>query len=1567
MRLRKGSHSYFVLIKLISLMKNTTQFNFLTKGRSPGYKSGVSASVLWRTLLPMLFLLCYFGAKAQFYNVNRSCTTTFNDISATGTVPTEGANRTYDIPMPFDFAYFGVGYSTPDMRASLHGFILFDKLAGRLTRMNTALPVTDPDLVPEGALMPHWDFQGRDASDAAIFYQVSGAAPYRVFTIQWSNVRKALSTTPLVLSTGTISFQVLFFETTNEIRFVYGDTIYGSEVSDGSEGNNGASATIGLQNGDTPATYYSESYNSPTLLERTKCISFVPSSTDAGCTLSCFSSNIGLDAECHATLVANSLVAQGGNCSLQKKIVLRTAMNGQILESGTDTLFADGFILNTNVPYVLKDKTYVIEISEIGNSPNNTCWNTHLFQDKIAPQFDCPSVAEIPCYTLPIFPNIGGIVDCAGDVQMVELENNTEYFDCNDRRSSAYIGQVYRTFYLVDGSGNISDTCTQTINLLLPDTADINGLPTVNLYCNDIFAQDSEGHPAPSVTGVPTIGSDSIALYPSSLELVCNMATSYSDRVIFAGCLTKIMRTWTISHWRCSGEQELTILQTIMINDTLPPVITSLPDVTISTNSGLCTATYSVPAISVYDICNHTGTVDVKYPGGHKVQNGGFNITLPIGENEIIYIVADGCGNIIRDTMIVTVNDNEAPVAICKDAIVSLTNLGSGRMYAGAINNGSHDNGCGPVSVKIRRMNADCNRDGDPQNVEFRDYIDFYCCDVDNNPILVLMEVTDASGLKNTCMASVTVQNKNKPDVRFTLPNLTIVCTFPFDRDNLAASFGTYVSTESGRNSYSINRINFKDGLIIGVCALTITELPTEYHLSNCGYGYFIRKFQYTDGANSAILTQRIDVVSDGDELVRDDFYRPQDTVINNGVCNIDDIKDFDFGGLYRPRLKGSISSCHNLMMNFRDDVYQNVPGICYKIVRNWTIIDWCLSESHDNDYMLAHKITFAQVIMVSNSIAPEFVPHADINETTDNCAGKQFIISTTATDECGVVFYSYKIDFNFNDIIPTWDFTGNGRIINVNLPLGVHKVRFYATDGCGNVSEQTFLVTLTNNKKPTVILHNLVTELMANHTITLNAQLFNVASVAGCPGNAPVTFSFSPNVADNLRTFDCDDPIDSSFQVAIYVTDKSGNQDFAYALLQLQDNMFPCPDGLIPTISGLIYTDSDLGIPDVKVETKDGMSNTTDVHGEYALRYVEKNKMYDIEPFEDALPLNGVSTGDIIKIQNHILGRNLLTSPYRQISADVSEDGKITGLDIVMIRQLVLGKIDQFASGKSWKFIDKNYQFINPSNAIAENYPQSIQTSTDSRRNNVDFVGVKLGDVDGTVTVGLNDGGISIRNTGYNFVVDNTKLTRGQSFEITMDRSEGNLMGGLQIALQLNPALIIESISADGFVMNAENYRLTDDNQLLISVLRDEQASSVGNQAITITVLATNDMNVADAIHIAYGSLVNEGYDINGNAEGVQLSFRDAAPVHILNVEQNRPNPFADQTIINYTTTESGKVTLKVYDLNGRLILEKERNSNAGLHQFEISSNELSATGVLIYEISNATEAVVRRMVRIK
>ena len=81
--------------------------------------------------------------------------------------------------------------------------------------------------------------------------------------------------------------------------------------------------------------------------------------------------------------------------------------------------------------------------------------------------------------------------------------------------------------------------------------------------------------------------------------------------------------------------------------------------------------------------------------------------------------------------------------------------------------------------------------------------------------------------------------------------------------------------------------------------------------------------------------------------------------------------------------------------------------------------------------------------------------------------------------------------------------------------------------------------------------------------------------------------------------------------------------------------------------------------------------------------------------------------------------------------------------------------------------------------------------------------------------------------------------------------------------------------------------------------------------------------------------------------------SFQDQLPVNpaLGNLQQNVPNPFNQQTVINYTVAENaGVAMLTIYDLNGRQIRAEQLNQR-GAGQFVINANEL-APGIYIYAL---------------
>lgn len=114
--------------------------------------------------------------------------------------------------------------------------------------------------------------------------------------------------------------------------------------------------------------------------------------------------------------------------------------------------------------------------------------------------------------------------------------------------------------------------------------------------------------------------------------------------------------------------------------------------------------------------------------------------------------------------------------------------------------------------------------------------------------------------------------------------------------------------------------------------------------------------------------------------------------------------------------------------------------------------------------------------------------------------------------------------------------------------------------------------------------------------------------------------------------------------------------------------------------------------------------------------------------------PYNGVTTIDLALIQKYILGLDTL-STYGIIAADANQDGKVSTYDVVLLRKLLLGVVDTLPNNKSWRFIPKDYFFPNLKNPFEPPFPESIAIypTTDPPLNKFEFIGIKIGDVNGT------------------------------------------------------------------------------------------------------------------------------------------------------------------------------------------------------------------------------------------
>lgn len=210
-----------------------------------------------------------------------------------------------------------------------------------------------------------------------------------------------------------------------------------------------------------------------------------------------------------------------------------------------------------------------------------------------------------------------------------------------------------------------------------------------------------------------------------------------------------------------------------------------------------------------------------------------------------------------------------------------------------------------------------------------------------------------------------------------------------------------------------------------------------------------------------------------------------------------------------------------------------------------------------------------------------------------------------------------------------------------------------------------------------------------------------------------------------------CNDP--ASVILEVWRWDEAQNGAFCTTYALLTDNLIAhCRDPFDPIV-GQVVTEEGAGVGKVKITTlDDGTVVESRDDGLYFFAYWNYSD-FSLSPQLDTLPLNGVTTFDLVVISKHILGLELLESPYKMIAADVNGSGSISIMDLIELRRLLLNIEDRFQHNTSWRFIPANFQFPDPTNPWQAEIPEVIQiNSPENEGLDLDFTAIKTGDVTG-------------------------------------------------------------------------------------------------------------------------------------------------------------------------------------------------------------------------------------------
>ena len=1246
-----------------------------------------------------------------------------------------------------------------------------------------------------------------------------------------------------------------------------------------------------------------------------------------------------------------------------------------------------------------------------------SCSTTLNFLDQSIPWINVPAVDTLIACDADALEDIlapTGVDNCDDDVEIefdIVLEETDPCFAANGSPDTT---RAIVTFTAVDNCSNVNTTTREYV-IIRP--FEFTSTENVEASCDDDDA--TAGMPGLRTgtlkNGVP-VYTDTVEL--STEEYICGYILSSRDiEVPATDCGRKIFRFWSALDW-CAPENGPSAIDTTFIEflDTEAPSFDDGEGANTVIELGHFECTFDINKATVPSASdNCDANPDVRLDRVRRIEDGGFwtidpsdFATLDCDSFELRWIAEDDCHEqLVNDTLIqiVEIKDVTDPSAVAVDQLnISIPNEWGARVSVDDIDAGSYD-ACG-IALREIRISG--------KNESWAQFVDIGCGFV-HSDLQIELRITDNKGNQNIAWTDIIVEDKIAP-VCNDLPPANRFCD-EFHNGELGASTDANGDRQFSNGewqpltgallaTYNANfgAFDCQDNLNIEVCgSLTTTE---EYQLIEwpCGEVQIRRRIAVEDwsGNRSNYATQSITisyragwsftVPSDWDGDCGDQAIAPELT-IDNGACDL-------------------------LGFEVTERLFE-VPGdACWKLERTYSIINWCTYQAGEAPVELARvegehgfaegftitsegnetagHFTYIQVLKIHDDEGPvvtvtdpepcingidfDAVPHGEEDITPGSAPyecdePKTWTATATDCSDASAITFEGRLYNAAGELVAT---SNTNSITFAVTNKSSYRAEFWAFDGCGNSGGASGdLIDFWDCKKPTpYAINGVAVELMETGSIQIWATDVDQGSFDNCTDQSRLDLRIYHEVlgdepTDIAGVLDLPKVIElgcnelGTQNVQLYVIDEEENFDFVQTYVLVQDNTGACSN-VEPNLGGMVAgkisdpAGEDVSLVSISVNGAEERTMMTENDGHYMF-VLPQGGDYTVTPQKDMNHLNGVSTFDLVLISKHILGITPFDTPYKYIAADVNKSGSITAFDMVQLRQLILNITSEFPNNDSWRFIESGYEF-STSNPSAESFNEFTSINNLSgEMMDIDFTAVKIGDVNGNALANNLLGAESRSTVGkLNLTVADRYVESGETVTVAFSSADIAKVSGYQFTLNVTgSASLVEGVS------KAANFNTTTADQGVLTTSWNGEASA-NDVLFSLTITATNNGLLSEMLSITSSVTTAEAYTTDGELLNVGINFT-AAAVAGFELGQNTPNPFKGETVIGFNLPQSGQATLKVMDVQGKVIQQITADYAKGYNQVSLNSSELGSTGVLYYQLESADNVATKKMIIIE
>ncbi len=361
-----------------------------------------------------------------------------------------------------------------------------------------------------------------------------------------------------------------------------------------------------------------------------------------------------------------------------------------------------------------------------------------------------------------------------------------------------------------------------------------------------------------------------------------------------------------------------------------------------------------------------------------------------------------------------------------------------------------------------------------------------------------------------------------------------------------------------------------------------------------------------------------------------------------------------------------------------------------------------------------------------------------------------------------------------------------------------------------------------------------------------------------------------------------------------------------------------------------------------------------------------------------------GVTTADRLILNNHILGKKMITSPPLLIAADITRNAKITNADGVEMQKMIFGQATAASMAglecESWDFIDASIfgLITNPFSSSILSYPYYLTNSKPLHRKKrkvvsgqslvIGFDAIKTGDLN--CSSGLNfTGNDSESREIQNSITIPSYIKANSKLILTSEIDDYATVEGWQFGLQFDK----NALSYDGYELEevkeftSENiFCDSEEGKIRLSYINKSTSENTENgkkKLVKLVFSVKEDISdVANAVKIL-DEMPIEVLDTDANSTGAKLSI-------IADVESDNisifPNPVIDNFQVKFTQkVASNIVTVQIFDANGRLVSTSSRATIKGNNSFDIESANLSK-GIYMVKIQTPEKVMTEKFIKL-